>query len=113
MFRPYSKRLVLKAIKLALAGDGAVLRACLDKLVPSLKTRDAPIQLVDFAGTIAQKGDRVLQAVAGGEITPDEAHAVMAALGTHARITETDALEKRVKALEEARSAQEAQRGKP
>lgn len=42
-----------------------------------------------------------MNALAGGQLTPDEANAVMSVLSAQARIIEVDELEKRLAALEE------------
>lgn len=94
--------LTQKAIDMALAGDGPALRLCLDRLAPPRK--DAPISItlppVRSAEDAVEASAQVLSAVAGGEITPDEAGRVMALLTAHRGIIETGDLERRIAALE-------------
>jgi hypothetical protein len=85
------------AINKALEGDGVALRLCLDRLAPPRK--DAP---VSFA-LPPIKSSSLLEAVAAGEVTPDEAGRVMALLTAHKALVETGDLESRIAALEAKR----------
>jgi hypothetical protein len=42
LFQPKAKDLVAKAIEMALAGDTACLRLCIERVVPAMKSQDAP-----------------------------------------------------------------------
>jgi len=94
--------LTQKAIDKALEGDSTALRLCLDRIAPARK--DAPISFelppVKSAADAVEASAAVLVAVAGGEITPDEAGRVMAILTAHRAIVEAGDLEKRITALE-------------
>jgi hypothetical protein len=68
---------------------------------PRLSQTDAPIHLENFTGTPAERGQRVLDALADGELTPDQASTIMQAINAQMRIVEVDELERRIKALEE------------
>jgi hypothetical protein len=97
-----SEDLVRKAVELAKGGDGPVLRAMLDRLVPPRK--ESPIALdlpeVVTAPDAKAASSAVLAAVAAGTITPGEGQAMMALLNTHRAIVETEELEARIAALE-------------
>ncbi|HWU02434.1 MAG TPA: hypothetical protein VN222_06835 [Novosphingobium sp.] len=90
------------AIKKALDGDTIALRLCLDRLAPVRK--DAPIVLalptVRSAADVVEASAMVLEAVASGEITPDDGARVMALLSAHRAIIETQDHERRIAALE-------------
>lgn len=94
--------LTRKAIELALEGDGPALRLCLDRLAPVRK--DAPITFalppIRTAEDTVAASAALLAAVAGGEVTPDEAGRVMALLTAHKSIVEAGDLEARITALE-------------
>ena len=95
--------LTQKAIDKALEGDGMALRLCLDRLAPARK--DAPVAFAlppikSAADTVAASSS-LLDAVAGGEVTPDEAGRVMALLTAHKALVEAGDLEARIIALEE------------
>lgn len=94
--------LVAKAIELALEGDTQALKLCLDRAIPALKPQDAPVTLPRFTGTIADQGRQVLEGLADGRLTPDEAATVMGAVAAQARIVEVEELERRVAELEKA-----------
>ena len=91
------------AITKALEGDGVALRLCLDRIAPARK--DSPISItlpaVKSIDDALQASAAVLEAVAAGEITPDEAGRVMALLAAHRTIVETVDLEQRIIKLEE------------
>jgi len=90
------------AINKALEGDGVALRLCLDRLAPPRK--DAPVSfdlppITTAADTVAASS-ALLDAVAAGEVTPDEAGRVMALLTAHKSLVEAGDLEARIAALE-------------
>ncbi len=90
------------AIDKALEGDTVALRLCLDRLAPP--RRDAFISMtlppVVTAADIIVASSSVLQEVADGNVTPDEAGRVMALLTAHRAIVETVDLERRIATLE-------------
>ncbi|MFT4063364.1 DUF5681 domain-containing protein [Paraburkholderia sp.] len=100
LLQPHAADLVKKAVELALAGDTTALRICIDRCIPAIKAKDQPISLSGLNGTPAEMGETVLQAMAAGEITPDEAAAVMQVVTAQMRIVEVDDLVKRIEALE-------------
>jgi hypothetical protein len=94
--------LVKKAIELALAGDGPVLRAILDRLCPA--KRDAPILVtlpkIESAADLPAVTAAVLDAVGKGQLTPAEAQSVAGLVEAHRKALEVCDLEKRLCALE-------------
>ena len=97
-----AEALTRKAIELALNGDGPALRLCLDRLSPVRK--DSPVSFalpaIRSAEDAVSASSALLAAVAGGEVTPDEAGRVMALLTAHKALVEAGDLEARVAALE-------------
>ncbi|MCK9543969.1 MAG: hypothetical protein M0R03_18270 [Novosphingobium sp.] len=94
--------LTAKAVDMALAGDTVALRLCLDRLAPPRK--DSPVSFAlppirSAADTVAASS-ALLDAVAAGEVTPDEAGRVMALLSSHKALVEAGDLERRIEALE-------------
>jgi hypothetical protein len=96
--------LTRKAVDLALAGDVAALRMCLDRVAPARK--DAPVTFalpaMTCARDAAQAAGAVLGAVSEGELTPTEGAHVMALVETWRRTFETTEIEARLAALEVA-----------
>jgi hypothetical protein len=90
------------AINKALEGDGMALRLCLDRLAPP--RRDAPVSFaippITTAADTVSASSALLDAVAGGDVTPDEAGRVMALLTAHKSLVEAGDLEARITALE-------------
>jgi hypothetical protein len=94
-----AENLTRKAIDLAMKGDIQALRLCLDKILPS--RRDRPIRFTlhdDFTKTF----DALLQTVARGEVTPDEAEAVSKMLEARIKAKETIEFDHRLSAIEDA-----------
>ena len=91
-----------QAITLALEGDTTALRLCLERIAPPRK--DAPVTFdlppMQSAADAAQAAGAVLNAVAGGDLTPTEGAHIMALVETYRRTLETSELEVRVVALE-------------
>ena len=97
---PHAPKLIQKVVAKALKGDIAALRICMDRLVAPLKSKDMPVRLQAFQGTLADQGRAVLDALGREDITPDEAGAIMQAVSAHARIVEVADLAARIAALE-------------
>lgn len=97
-----AERITRKAVALALEGDGAALRLCLDRIAPP--QRDAPVSFalppMTTAADAAKAAAAVLGAVAEGELTPREGAHIMALIETYRRTLETTELEARVRTLE-------------
>jgi hypothetical protein len=97
--------LTAKAIDKALEGDIMALRLCLDRIAPPRK--DSPIAFplppIRTAADTVAASSSLLEAVAGGEVTPDEAGRVMALLTGHKTLVEAGDLEARISALEAKR----------
>ena len=94
--------LVKKAIELALEGDPNALRLCLERLVPRAKDRPLMVSLppVKTPADAARAMSAIIEAVAGGELTPTEGRAVAGLVEDYRRTLETEELEARVAALE-------------
>jgi hypothetical protein len=99
-----AEALTLKAVELALGGDGAALRLCLERIAPP--RRDAPVTFelpaMASARDAAQAAGAVLGAVSEGELTPTEGASIMALVETWRRTFETAEIEARLAALEGA-----------
>lgn len=97
-----AEALTRKAVELALDGDGAALRLCLERIAPP--RRDAPVTFdlprMETARDAATAAGAVLEAVALGELTPTEGAHIMGLVETFRRTLETSELEARVAALE-------------
>ena len=97
-----TEALTRKAVELALAGDTVALRLCLERIAPP--RRDAPVQFdlprMETARDAAKATGAVLEAVAGGDLTPTEGAHLMGLVEGYRRTLETTELEARVAALE-------------
>jgi hypothetical protein len=97
-----AEALTRQAVTMALDGDGAALRLCLERIAPP--RRDAPVQFdlprMETARDAAKAAGAVLEAVAEGDLTPTEGAHIMALVETYRRTLETTELEARVSALE-------------
>ena len=97
-----AEALTQRAVELALAGDTAALRLCLDRIAPPRK--DSPVQFpmprMASAQDAAQAAGAVLQAVSEGDLTPTEGAQVMGLVDSFRRTLEVTELEARLVALE-------------
>ena len=96
--------LTQKAITLALAGDMAALRLCLDRILPPRK--DSPVafdlpEMKTLNDAVPAMG-ALVKAVGQGDLTPTEAAELTKMVQAFAKIIETAELEERVRKLEEA-----------
>ena len=92
--------LVAVLVERALSGDIGAARLLLERTIAPLKATEeaAPLTLPD--GTLTEQGRAVLGAVAVGDPAPGQGAALLASLGTLAKLTETDELSRRVEVLE-------------
>lgn len=91
----------------ALDGDMQAARLVLERVLPALRPVE-PAQAVTLPGeTLTEQGRAVLAAVASGNLAPGQGAALMGALGTLAKLTETDTLDQRIAALEMAQARRE------
>lgn len=97
--------LTQKAVAMALEGDTVAMRLCLDRLAPPRK--DSPLSFplppIKSAADTVAASSALLDAVAAGEVTPDEAGRVMALLSAHKALVETGDPVRRIDALESKR----------
>jgi hypothetical protein len=98
-----AEALTRKCIELAKAGDTTALRLCMERLAPTVKSRAVSLALpaVETATDILKAQATTIQAMAAGEITPDEAATVAAVLEAKRKAIEIVEIEERIKALEQ------------
>jgi hypothetical protein len=94
--------LTQKAIDLALTGDMAALRLCLDRILPPRKDRPVTFTLPPIANAqdAAATVSAVLAAVAAGEITPADAGEISKLIEAYVKAFETAELAERLERLE-------------
>ncbi|HZW86428.1 MAG TPA: DUF5681 domain-containing protein [Gallionella sp.] len=98
LLEPHREALVQLVVDKALAGDGAALRICIDRLIAPVRSN--PVRIENFTGTLAERGEAVIAAIGKGELGIDEASALMSVLQSQARIIEASELDARIAALE-------------
>lgn len=103
LLEPHAPELVDKAKELAMSGDVAALRLCLERVLPPLKAKESPVQIEGLSGTqgLSEQGGMVINAMAQGVVSPTEAATLLKALADQAKIVEIDELEERLSNLEE------------
>ena len=99
LLNPHAPQLIEKAVQMALEGDTAALKLCLDRCVAPLRSTspEAPMKV---EGSLSERGEATLQAIYSGEIDAIHGAALMSALADQARLHEQTELESRLRALE-------------
>ena len=106
LLQPHAKELIQKAVDMALEGDPAALRMCLDRICPTIKAAAEPVNAeLPTTGSLSEQAAAVYKATVNGEIGTEEAGALMQVLQGQARIVEFSELEGRITALEEHNSS--------
>ena len=100
MFQEHAEDLINKAVEMAEGGDSSMMKACLDRIVSPYRAVDPYVKLDDIEGTLTEKGEKIINAMGKGELSPSDASSMLTALAAQSRIVEVDALEKRVLKLE-------------
>jgi len=105
MLQGEAERITRTAVDAALAGDGAALRLCLERILPPV--REVPARLkfppLRTAGDVAQATASVAAAAAAGDVASHAASRLVGILDAHRRAIETSDLERRLDALEARR----------
>ncbi len=95
-------------IEAAIGGDLQAAKLVLDRISPPLRAQAAPI-LLDLPGrpeNATSTAAAIIRAAADGDLPPDVAAQLVAAVGTLARIIEVDELKDRLESLERAMKGQ-------
>lgn len=97
-----AEALTNKAVEMALAGDMAALRLCMDRILPPRKDRPVTFDLpsIKSASDAAAVTSAVLSAVANGEITPADAGEIGKLVEAYVKAFETAELAERLERLE-------------
>lgn len=93
-----------KVVEDAKAGDLRAAEILLARLWPVRKGRPIALDLprLETPGDVVKATATIAEAVAAGEVTPEEGQAVAAIVETHRRALETEEIERRLAALEAA-----------
>jgi hypothetical protein len=93
-----------KAIELALKGDVAALRLCLDRILPARRDRAVCFPLPNMNGTkdAVSATAAVAAAVADGDVTPSEAAELSKLIEAYTRSLQAAEFEQRIIKLEKA-----------
>ena len=102
LLEPHAEKLVSKVVALGLQGNVGALRLCLERLIPPIKPRDAPVDIGPPSGSLVNQGRTAFEALSAKKLSPDEAATLMQVISAQARIVEVDELEKRITVLEQA-----------
>jgi predicted GNAT family acetyltransferase len=97
-------KLTRKAIKSALDGDGTALKLCMERIAPVRRGRVVTVESfpkVSSAADVPGALSALLQAVAKGELTTDEAESIASLCSRYVNALEAVEHEARLKALED------------
>jgi predicted transcriptional regulator len=112
LIEPHRQALIDRALELTKSADpfaaANALRICLERLAPAPKQESEKVEVPGLAEatTFAAKCEAVIAAVASGEISAEAGKSVLQLLDVYRRAHETDALERRIAALESGRAVQ-------
>jgi hypothetical protein len=99
-----AETLVGKAVEMALGGDAATMRLCLDRLIAPRRERVVPFALppIEGAADIAAAMAAIARALAEGTLSPGEALALSQTVDTFIRAIDARDFERRLRRLEQA-----------
>lgn len=97
-----AEQLINKAMKMALNGDTAAMRLCLERLLPARRDRLVHLDLspVGSAREIAGAMSAILMAIADGQITPAEGEMMANILTAQTNVLMAEELEDRLQKVE-------------
>ena len=93
-----AEQLTQKAIEMALGGDIAAMRLCLERIIPPRKERPIhlPLPAIESVQQISLAMATVSSAIGEGEITPSEGQVIANILTAHKEVLMTAHLERRM-----------------
>src|SRR6056300_1165220 len=101
LLEPHMPSLVAKAVEMALEGDTAALRICIDRCIPTLKSVEQTIDVELTPNSEPREAsDRILRRMYNGEINPVTANRMIEALAKKLTIDELHELFTRLEKLE-------------
>ena len=102
-----AETLARKAVDMALSGDPAALRMCLDRIVAPRREQPFSVDLppIRSPADIAPAMEALIVAAARGRITAGEAFALSQTIETYLRAIDSSEFERRLRRLEEAEPA--------
>ena len=101
MLMSHAEPLLEQLIALAKEGDMQALKLCMDKILPSMKPVEAPIQVnTDVAATLSERAEKVLLAALSGDIPVAEANQLLSGMTSLTKVKEFDELDKRLTEME-------------
>jgi hypothetical protein len=103
MMEGEAEAITRKAIDLALAGDSVAMRLVMERLVSPVRERPVSLALpkINVAADLIAAAAALTDAVAVGEVTPNEAASLSQLVGNVAKAVETFELSERLAKLEE------------
>lgn len=102
MLKPHATDLLNKAVEMALRGNEAALRICIDHLLPKLRPTSEPAELkINLSGTPVQQTQTILTAITKGEISLDDGSQLIQSVAATVKIMEATEIEARLAALEQ------------
>ena len=98
-----AEALTRKAVELALEGNTAALKLCLERIAPALKATSPSIKLdIPEPGNLADTARAFIAAAANGNLAPDIAAQLVSAVASVARVEEMEQFKHRLESLERA-----------
>jgi hypothetical protein len=97
-----AEELISKAKSMALAGDTAAMRLCLERIFPARRDRSVHLDLPPMrnAKEISAAMSTIISAVGDGQITPAEGEIVANMLAAQSRVVMAEELESRLEKVE-------------
>jgi hypothetical protein len=101
-----------KAIEMAIAGDLAAIRLCMDRLAPVRKDEPVAFELppIEKPADIVAATASIVAAVVAGDLTPSQAAEVSKVIDVHVRALESKGFDERLTKLENQRRQNELRR---
>ena len=98
-----SEKITRKAVELAIDGDLAAIRLCLERLIPRARETQLTVDIppIRCPADAVQTISMLLEGLAGGELLPSEAESICRVLEQYRKQYETNELEERLQKLEE------------
>lgn len=104
LLEKYSESIFQKCMSMALKGDRVALKLCVERVFPAKPDGyiQMPLPRTQTVQDLAESSQKVIQAIARGNITPADGEAISRILGDQRRLIECVEWEARIEALEQS-----------
>jgi hypothetical protein len=100
LLEPHSEELTSKLVNEALGGNMSAMKLCIDRLIPTVRPVDSPIQINALTGSLIDRGESIISEVLEGNIPANQGALLLSCFESLNKIHEIEIMKKQLNSLE-------------